>query len=201
MATEGHLMPRALGVGACLVIVAAVALAALALAFNLTSDLGSDHFDDAGRADVSAYVLVFLGMALAAAARGTGGVGRRGGLRVAAAAATANASALAACIVGVVWAFRTSGFQLADAYAVVSFARTLAFAALALGVLGTALVWRKAVALAALLGVAALVSLAVGLIHASYNPLLSLATTLMVLAAAVAVSARQPDAGAALGPR
>jgi hypothetical protein len=194
-------MPRALGVAACVVVLAAVALAALALAFNLTSDLGSEHYDDARRADVSAYVLVFLGVALAAAARGAGGVGRRGDLRVAAATAAASASALAACIIGVVWAFRTSGFHLAHAYAVVSFARTLAFAALALGVLGTAVVWRKAAIAAALLGIAALVFLAVGLIHESYDPLLSLATTLPVLAAAVAVSARQPDAVAALGPR
>jgi hypothetical protein len=192
-------MPRALGAGACLVVAAAVALGALALAFNLTSDPGSSHFDDASRADVSAYVLVFLGMALAAAARGTGGLDQRG--RLAAAAAGASASALAACIVGVVWAFRTSGFQLAHAYAVVSFARTFAFAALALGVLEAAVAWRKAVAVAALLGVAALVCLTVGLVHEPYGPLLFLATTLPVLAAAAAVSARQPGAGGALGRR
>jgi hypothetical protein len=201
MATDSHSLPRALAVGACLVVVAAVALAALALAFNLTSGLSSSHYEDAGRADVSGYVLVFLGVALAAAARGAGGLGRRGGLRVAAAAGGALASALAVCIAGVVWAYRASGLHVAHAYALVSFARSLAFAALALAALGTAVVWRKAVAGAALMGLAAVVSLAVGLIRGSYDPLFSLATILAVLAAALAVSARQPGADGTLDRR
>jgi len=201
MVTDGLRMPRALGLAACLVVAAAIALAALALAFNLTSGLGSSHYDDAGRAEVSAYVLVFLGVALAGAARGTGSLDHRAGLRLAAATVGVSAAALAVCIAGVVWAYRTSGFHLADAYALVSFARTLAFAALALGVLGATLMWRTALAAAAFLGLAALISLAVALVRASYDPLFSLAVILAVLAAAVAVSARQPGAGGALGRR
>jgi hypothetical protein len=189
---------KTLPVAVGLAVAAAIGLAALTLALNLTSDLGSSHYEDAVRAGVSAYVLVFLGIGLAAAARGTLELSRRG---FAAAVAGTGATALAVCIAGVVWAYRARGLDITHAYALVAFAGTLAFAALALAVLGAPFVRRTALAVAALLGLAAVVFVAVALFRAAGDPLFSLGTTAAVLAAAAALSARQPDAGEEPGRR
>jgi hypothetical protein len=179
---------RALAAGAALAALAAVALGALALALYLSADRGGSHYSDAYRADVSGYVLVFLGIGLAAAAHATG---HRSRLAVVAAAASSSA-ALGTCIAGVAWAYRARALDVLRAYEVVSFARTLAFTALVFAVLG-ALAWRAALSVAALLAAAGIVFLVAGLI-ASSDPLLSLSTTLVVLAAAAAFSARPAGA-------
>jgi hypothetical protein len=186
---------RALAAGAALAALAAVALGALALALYLSSDLGGSHYSDAYRADVSAYVLVFLGIGLAAAAHVTGARSR---LAVVAAAASSLA-ALGTCVAGVAWAYRARALDVARAYEVVSFSRTLAFTALAFAVLG-ALAWRAALSVAALLAAAGVAFLVAGLI-ASSDPLFPLATVLVVLAAVAAFSARQPATGQELHRR
>jgi hypothetical protein len=192
---------RVLPVAAGVAVAAAVALTGLALALDLTSDLSSGHYDDARRTEFCAYVLVFLGIALAAVGREVSGLSRRSRLTVAATAAGTGATALGTCIGAVVWAYRVSGFELLHAYALASFSRMLAFATLAFAVLGAVSPWRRGVAVAALLGLVAVVTTAVALIRSSDEPLFSLATTAVVLAAAAAFSARRPGAGEELGRR
>ena len=84
--------------------------------------------------------------------------------------------------------YRSSGFELLHAYAWLSFARTPALAALAFAVLGPPFERRTALAFAGVLGLGAVVSAAVGISRASSDPLLSLATTVVVLAAVAAFS-------------
>ena len=180
--------PRTLAGAACVVLGAAIGLVALGLAFKLTSDFGSAHYDDAEKTDFFAYIAVFLGLGLAAAARGTVVASRRSRHALAAAVAGSGAAALSFCLVGVVEAYRSSGFELLHAYAWLSFARTPALAALAFAVLGPPFERRTALAFAGVLGLGAVVSAAVGISRASSDPLLSLATTVVVLAAVAAFS-------------
>jgi hypothetical protein len=189
------MLPVAAGVA----VAAAVGLSALALALDLTSDFNSGHYDDARRAEFSAYVLVFLAIAAAAIARGTSALSRLSRLSVA--AAGTGLAALGASIGSVVWAYRAKGFDVIHASALGSFARTLAFAALAVAVLGAFSPWRRGIGVAALLGLVAVVTAAVALIRSSDEPLFWLATTAVVLAAAAAFSAREPDGGEELRRR
>jgi hypothetical protein len=191
------MLPLAAGVA----VAAALGLTALALALDLTSDFNSGHYDDARRAEFSAYVLVFLAIAAAAIARGTSALSRLSRLSVAAAGAGTGLAALAASIGAVAWAYRAKGFDVIHASALGSFARALAFAALAFAVLGAVSPWRRGIGVAALLGLVAVVTAAVALIRSSDEPLFWLATTAVVLAAAAAFSAGEPDGGEELGRR
>jgi hypothetical protein len=111
-------MLRALAVSACLAVTAAIGVAALALALNLSSrspDLA--HFEDANRTEPFAFILVVLGVAMAAAARGAPIGARRGGLALTFAGGVSGAAALLSAIVGVVRVHGSSGFDLYHGYA------------------------------------------------------------------------------------
>jgi hypothetical protein len=131
--------------------------------------------------------LAFLALALALSARDLVVVGRAA---LVFAWAAAVAAALGLCIVGVVLAYRGTGFAILHAYAWVGFARTTGFAALALGVLAPAIARRKALALAAALGLAAVGTAVFSLARGAGEPTFSLATTLAVLAAAATLPGR-----------
>ena len=182
---------RALPLGSLLTVVAAIALAALAFALALTIDtpteLSSTRYQIQSKADVSAYVLVFLALAPAVGARKAVLAGRAA-LDIAWAASVA--AALAFCIVGVVLAYRGTGFTVLHAYAWVGLARTTGFAALALGVLAPPIARRTALALAAGVGLAAVGTAVFSLTRGAGEPTFSLATTLALLAAAVALPGR-----------
>jgi hypothetical protein len=182
---------RALPLASLLVVAAAIALAALAFALALTIDtpteLSSTRYQIESKADVSAYVLVFLALALAVAARESVLAGRAA-LGVAWAASVA--AALAFCIVGVVLAYRATGLSVLHANAWVGLARTTGFAALVLGVLAPPIGRRTALALAAGVGLAAVGATVFSLTREAGEPTFSLAATLAVLAAAVALPRR-----------
>jgi len=181
---------RALPLASLVAVTAGLALAALAFALALTIDTGTDldstRYQIENKADFSAYVLVFLALALAVSARDAVFVGRAA-LGVAWAASVA--AALAFCIVGVVLAYRGTGFAIVHAFAWVSLARTTGFAALALGVLAPAIARWKGLALAVALGLAAVGTAVFSLTRGAGEPTFSLATVLAVLAAAVTLPA------------
>ena len=183
---------RALPLASLLVAAAAIALAAVAFALALTIDtpteLSSTRYQIESKADVSAYVLVFLALALAVGARDAVLVGRAA-LGVVWAASVA--ASLAFCIVGVVLAYRATGFTVLHANAWAALARTTGFAALALGVLAPPIARRTALALAAGVGLAAIGTTVFSLTRGAGEPTFSLAAILAVLAAAVALSGRR----------
>jgi hypothetical protein len=188
------LRPASLVAAAAALALAALAFALAALAFalaltiNTPIGLSSTRYQIQIKADVSAWVLAFLALALAVSAR-EAVVARRAALGLAWAASVA--AALAFCIVGVVLAYRGgSGFTVLHAYAWVGLARTTGFAALALGVLAPPVARRTAFALVAAVGLAAVGTTVFSLTRGAGEPTFSLATTLAVLAAAVAFPGR-----------
>jgi hypothetical protein len=192
-------MLRSLAVGACVAVGAAIGLAVLALALNLSSRSPNlAHFEDANRTEPFAFILVVLGVAMAAAARHAPIGARRGGLALTFAGGVSGAVALLSATVGVVRVYGSSGFDLYHAYAWLTFARTPAFAALAFAVLGSPLARRSALALAGGLGLTAVgagayaISLPYGNRFFAWT---SFALAFAIVAAAAAFSARRPPVG------